>query len=68
MIRVRYSDDHVSEYKNVDIANFFALNTMFSSSGRIIPLEAVEVMGVTSSGATVERLLNIKLGVIESPR
>jgi len=65
MIRIRYSDNNIGEYKNVDVANFMALNTMFSTSGKIIPIEAVEVIGVTTGGVSVERILKIKLGVIE---
>lgn len=66
MIRIRYSDDSIKEYKSLDVANFMVLNTLFSSGGRVAPIEAVEVMGVTTSGATVERMLKIKLGAIES--
>lgn len=65
MIRIRYSDNSVQEYQTEALAKFMVLDTLFSTGGRIIPLEAIEVMGTTISGVTVERDLKIKLGIIE---
>lgn len=65
MIRVRYSNSDVKEYKDVELANFMALNVLFATQGGIIPTEAVEVMGHTTAGVSVERVLQIKLGVID---
>ena len=65
MIRIRYSDNSVKEYHNEALAKFMVLDTLFSTAGNVIPLEAIEVMGTTIGGVTVERDLKIKLGVIE---
>lgn len=65
MIRIRYSDNHTHEYKDVDRAKFMVLNILFQSNGHVVPVEAIEVLGVTSHGVSVERDLKIKLGVIE---
>ena len=66
MIRVRYSNSEVKEYKDVELANFMALNILFATQGHIMPLEAVEVIGHTTGGVSVERDLKIKLGLIEA--
>jgi len=66
MIRVRYSNLEVVEYSDVELANFMAINTLFATHGYIEPIEAVEVMGHTSGGVSVERVLSIKLGFIQS--
>lgn len=65
MIRIRYSDNSVKEYQTEALAKIMVLDTLLSTAGRIIPLEAIEVMGTTIGGVTVERDLKIKLGVIE---
>jgi hypothetical protein len=65
MIRIRYSDNSVKEYQTEALAKIMVLDTLLSTAGRIIPLEAIEVMGTTISGVTVERDLKIKLGIIE---
>lgn len=65
MIRVRYSNYHVVEYKNMDIAKFMITNILFTSNGKILPVEAVEVLGTTMGGVSVERDLKIRLGVVE---
>ena len=65
MIRIRYSDNSVKEYHDEALAKFMVLDTLFSTGGNVIPLEAIEVIGTTIGGVTVERDLKIKLGVIE---
>jgi hypothetical protein len=65
MIRVRYNDGSVGEYKSIKEAQFLISTVLFASNGAIIPEEAVEVMGHTISGVSVERVLNIRLGVVE---
>lgn len=65
MIRIRYSDNSICEYKDVDRAKFMVLNILFMSGGHIVPVEAIEVLGHTTGGVSVERDLKIKLGVIE---
>ncbi len=65
MIRIRYSNDEVKEYRTIGLAKFMVINEMFASRGGIIPVEAWEVMGVTTGGVTVERDLAIKLGAVE---
>ena len=65
MIRVRYNDGRVEEYKDLDNAKFMIATQLFASQGYILPEEAVEVMGVTTGGVSVERVLNIRLGVVE---
>jgi hypothetical protein len=65
MIRVRYSDNTVTEHKSVDDANFMILNSLFTSKGKVVPVEAVEVMGITTGGVSVERELNIKAAALE---
>lgn len=65
MIRIRYSNYHEVEYKSMDHAKFMITNILFTFSGKIFPVEAVEVMGTTVSGVSVERDLKIKLGVVE---
>lgn len=65
MIRVTYNDGSIQEYKTIKEAQFMISTALFASQGQIIPTEAVEVMGVTTGGVSVERVLNIKLGVVE---
>lgn len=65
MIRIRYSDGNTMEYKDVGLAKFMVLNVLFTSGGNIIPVEAIEVLGHTTGGVSVERDLKIKLGVID---
>ena len=49
----------------MDIAKFMITNILFTSNGHIFPVEAIEVLGVTTGGVSVERDLKIKLGVVE---
>jgi hypothetical protein len=65
MIRIRYSDNSVKEYHTEALAKYMVLDTLFSTSGRVIPLQAIEVLSTTIAGVSVERDLKIKFGVIE---
>jgi hypothetical protein len=65
MIRVRYSDGTVKQYKDVETAKFMVATEKFSSQGRIAPVEAADVMGITTGGVSVERELNITAGEIQ---
>lgn len=65
MIRVRYNDGTVEEYKSLSDAKFKISTMLFASQGATLPEEAVEVMGVTTGGVSVERVLDIRLGVVE---
>lgn len=65
MIRVRYSDGTVKEYKDVETARFMVATEQFSSHGQVAPVQAADVMGVTTGGVTVERELNVKAGEIQ---
>ena len=65
MIRVIYSDDVENTYADTSIARFWVINRLFESKGKVIPVEAAEVFGVTAGGITVERELAIKFGVVE---
>lgn len=63
MVRVKYSNGDEVEYGSLDLARFKASAILVHTSGRIVPLEAVEILGKTSNGYTVEKKLFIKLGV-----
>ncbi len=65
MIRVRYSDGRVEEYKNVETAKLMVVTERFSSQGQVSPIIATDVMGVTTGGVPVERDLNISAGEIQ---
>lgn len=62
MIRVRYSNDEWKEYRTAAIAKFMILNELYASKGKITPVEAVEVFGVTTGGVSVEQPLTIRYG------
>ena len=65
MIKITYSNDEVQEYRTVNIAKFMVLNHLFMSQGRVYPVEAVDVFGVTTDGVIVERPLKIRLGAVD---
>lgn len=65
MIRVRYSDGEVVEYASETTAKFMISSVLFESRGVIVPVEVVEVFGVTTGGVFVERELKIRLGIVE---
>jgi len=65
MIRIQYSDNSVKEYQSEALAKYMVLDTLFSTGGRVIPLKAIEVMGTTITGVSIERDLKIKFGLIE---
>jgi hypothetical protein len=65
MIRVRYSDGRVEEYKNVEIAKLMVVTERFSSRGEVTPIVAADVMGKTTEGIPVERDLDIVAGEIQ---
>ncbi len=65
MIRIRYSDNSVKEYHTEALAKYMVLDMVFSTGGRVIPLQAIEVLGTTIAGVSVERDLKIRFGVIE---
>jgi hypothetical protein len=65
MIRVRYSNGQVEEYKSAGDAKLMITTILFATHGSILPVEAIEVLGVTTAGVSVEKVLNIRLGVVE---
>jgi len=65
MIRVKYSNEREEEYHSVGLAKFMVMSILFATRGRVLPVEAAEVFGKTTSGAIVERPLKIRLGVVE---
>jgi hypothetical protein len=65
MIRVRYNDGTEEEYKTIKEAEFIISANLFVSQGQVVPQEVVEVMGATTDGVSVERVLSIKLGALE---
>jgi hypothetical protein len=62
MIRVKYSNQEWKSYKNRKSAQFMMLNEIYASQGKIYPVEAVDVFGITTGGVIVEQPLKIKLG------
>ena len=65
MIRILYSNGMVVEYDSAAHARLMVANILFATRGKVLPVEAVEVLGTMPSGEIVERVLNIKLGVVE---
>lgn len=65
MIRVRYSDGRVEEYKNVETAKLMVMTERFSSRGRVAPVAATDVFGATTEGVSVERDLEVSAGEIQ---
>lgn len=65
MILVRFNDGSVGEYKSLGQAKFMVATALFGSQGKLLPIEAVEVIGVTTGGVSVERVLNIRIGAVE---
>lgn len=62
MIRIKYSTGEWKEYKNRSIAKFMILNELYASEGKVYPVEAADVFGVTTGGVSVEQPLQIRLG------
>jgi hypothetical protein len=65
MIRIRYSNDEIKEYRTANLAKFMIANVLFSSNGTVIPVQAVEIFGITSGGVSVERDLKININVVD---
>jgi hypothetical protein len=65
MIRVAYSNGSVDEYRTVELAKFMVVTTLFASRGDVVPIHAVEVLGITTGGVSVERDLRIRLGLVQ---
>lgn len=65
MVRITYNNGHVVEYGSIKEAQFMIAAVLFASNGAVVPDEAVEVMCVTESGASLERVLNIRMGAVE---
>lgn len=65
MIRILYNNGIEVEYDDAHRARFMVANILFATRGKVLPVEAVEVLGVMPSGEIVEKVLNIKLGVVE---
>lgn len=65
MIRITYSDDVENYYADTSIARFWIINRLFETKGEVMPVEAVEVFGVTTGGVIVERELQVRLGLVE---
>ncbi len=65
MYRVRYSNGYSEEYPSMDEAKFMISSVLFASSGNIVPTEAVEVITLPDQDVEVERVLTIRLGVVE---
>lgn len=65
MIRILYCDNSVIEYPSKFVAKYWMMDKLFSTNGRVFPVQAIEVMDTTIAGVSVERDLKIKFGVIE---
>jgi len=62
MIRVLYNTNNVEEYPNIGVARLRMMHVLHVSDGMIQPMEAAEVMGVTTGGVSVEMVLNLRVG------
>lgn len=65
MIRVRYSNGLQEEYETIGEAKFMITAVLFASSGTIMPKEAIEVIPLPDQGVEVEKVLTIRLGIVE---
>ena len=65
MIRIRYSDDSAIAYPSKFIAKYWVLDRLFTTNGRVFPVQAIEVLDTAVDGVSVERDLKINFGVIE---
>jgi hypothetical protein len=65
MIRILYNNGVVGEYESTHQAKLMVAATLFVTRGKVLPVEAVEVLGTMPSGEIVERVLDIKFGVVE---
>lgn len=64
MIRVKFSDKDVQEFPNKGVARLAIMETLHLTAGTIKPVEAVDVMGVTMHGVSVEQPLNLRFAFI----
>jgi hypothetical protein len=66
MIRITYSTGEIAEYSNAKTAAMEATQAIVASQGLIVPIRAVEVWpGFGLLGETLEKVLKVKLGLVE---